>query len=239
MGARTERKLCLEEDDGRIVLMEIRRWSHLESDTSGSSESESPSDDDDEDTVVQRYVEETSTLGHRMESRCVSADAQTQCLRVVSIQSVSLRCLVVAGSHPRSARLRKCLRDTGQNKTRRVQQMLRRTNTKGTQTHKAGAGRARSPGVLRHVSRPSPGPRSHRRPRVPRRHTPRRHGRDRALALPGHSLCRDPLASAPARSSLPPPARVSPRQKPILKVVAFASRSFTPPFTVFSGFRPT
>ena len=91
MGARTVRKLCLDEEDdgGRSVLWELHRLRLFVSGTNGSSQSESSSDDDDDDTVVQRYDEETSTLGHRMESRCVSADAQTQCLRVVSIQSVS------------------------------------------------------------------------------------------------------------------------------------------------------
>ena len=94
MGTRTTRKLCLNEEDeagegGRRVAREIRRLAELCISGSSESESPSPSDDGNEDTVVQWYVEDTSTSGHRMESRCVSADAQAQCLRVVSIQSVS------------------------------------------------------------------------------------------------------------------------------------------------------
>jgi len=79
MGARTARKLCLDQEDKdvRCVLRElsrVREWL-----TSGSSESESPSDDDD--TVVQRHFEDTSTFGHHMKPRCASADAQTRCLQ--------------------------------------------------------------------------------------------------------------------------------------------------------------
>lgn len=74
MGARTERKLCLNEEDeagegGRRVARELRRFME-ELRTRGSSESESPWDEDDE---------ETSTIGHHMESRCASADSQTRC----------------------------------------------------------------------------------------------------------------------------------------------------------------
>jgi hypothetical protein len=78
MGTRTTRKLCLNEEDeagegGRRVARELRRLKELC--TRGSSESASPWDDDD-DTVVQRYFEETSTIGHHMKSRCASADSQ-------------------------------------------------------------------------------------------------------------------------------------------------------------------
>ena len=76
-----------------------------------------------------------------------------------------------------------------------------------------GAGRARSPGVLRHVGRPSPGPRTHRRPGVPQQHTPRRRGRGRAL--PRHSLSRRQFASALARiPGCSPPRRVGRRRAP-------------------------
>jgi hypothetical protein len=79
MGARTERKLCLDEEDedGRCVLRELSRLGGPDWGTSGSSECESPWDDDDE-RVLPRNFEETSTIGHHMESRCVSADAQTR-----------------------------------------------------------------------------------------------------------------------------------------------------------------
>ena len=68
MGARA-RKLCLEEDtEGvRWDLSGLEEWF-----TSGNSERESPWDDDD--TVLQRYFEGTSTIGHPMHSRCKSDD---------------------------------------------------------------------------------------------------------------------------------------------------------------------
>jgi hypothetical protein len=67
MGARTERKLCLNEEDeagegGRRVARELRRFME---ELRTSSESESPWDEDDEETS--------------MESRCASADSQTRC----------------------------------------------------------------------------------------------------------------------------------------------------------------
>jgi hypothetical protein len=149
---------CLDEkvEDGRCVARGLRRWG--EWGTNGSNESERSSDDDDDDDTVgalrgKRHFEETCAFGHRVNSRCASTD------RVVSTQPVSERCLVVAGSHPSTATLSKCLHGTvatWDQSRRRVRQLLRR-DTKGTRTHKNGAGRARSPSVLRHEGRPSPG----------------------------------------------------------------------------------
>ena len=79
MGARMQRKLYLDKDDedGISVVRELSRLNGPEWGMSGRSKSESPWDDDD--TVVQRYFEETSTIGNRMKSRCISDDAQTRC----------------------------------------------------------------------------------------------------------------------------------------------------------------
>jgi hypothetical protein len=102
---------CLDEkvEDGRCVARGLRRWG--EWGTNGSNESERSSDDDDDDDTVgalrgKRHFEETCAFGHRVNSRCASTD------RVVSTQPVSERCLVVAGSHPSTATLSKCLHGT-------------------------------------------------------------------------------------------------------------------------------